>query len=301
MGEITKENLLSERVKKEKEELFSAPLMIDTERLKFLLEVYEKTSMEPNVMLRAKLFHKICSEKTLFIDRNPIVGTITKYKYGAYPFPEDSCLWMERAKEFALPRGLVRVTPEVREWIDKAINVWRDSNLFSLSQRTILQFLNIDIRTFGKCGVWAELAPIGARHSVVPDYSKVLNKGIKGLIAEIKEEEAKLILGELGALDKWWFYQAAKMTLQGIIVLAQRYASLAREMAKEEKNIERKQELEKIAEICEWVPANPARDFREALQSFWFTQLGMWLESSAVLVSPPVTFTKCLYPFYKKG
>jgi pyruvate-formate lyase len=44
-------------------------------------------------------------------------------------------------------------------------------------------------------------------------------------------------------------------------------------MAVEEKNPVRKQELEEIAEICAWVPANPARTFHEALQSHWFTFL----------------------------
>lgn len=300
MVEVFEKKAVSEKVRREKEELFSAPLMIDTERLKFLLEVYDETSMDPHIMTRAKLFHKICSEKTIFIDGNPIVGTLTQYKYGAYPFPEEFCAWMERAEEFALPRGLVQITPEVREWINKAINLWKNSNLFTLSQRVIQQRLNIDIRTFGKCGVWLELSPVGARHMIVPDYSKVVNRGMKGLIAEIQEEEAKLILGEPGALDKWYFYQAARIVLEGTIILARRYASLAREMAKGEKNKQRKKELERIAETCEWVPANPARSFIEALQSFWFTQLDMWLEASAVLTSPPVTFTQCLYPFYKK-
>ena len=30
---------------------------------------------------------------------------------------------------------------------------------------------------------------------------------------------------------------------------------------------------DEIAEICDWVPGNPARTFREAVQSQWFTQV----------------------------
>lgn len=300
MVQVAEKGVLSERVKREKEELLSAPPQIDTERIKVLLEVYQETKIQPNVIRRAKLFNKLCYEKTLYIDGNPILGTLTRYKYGAYPFPEEGCAWMGRAEEFALPRGKVQVTPELRKWIDKAIEVWRDSNLFSLTREVVLEAYGIDIRTFSKCGLWVEATPGGAAPILVPDYSKVLNKGLKGIIADIEQEKAKLNTGELGALDKWYFYQAAKLALGGMMELAQRYASLAREMANEEGNAERREELEEIARICEWVPANPARNFREAVQAFWFTMLGVWLEAPTTLNSPPATLTRALYPFYKR-
>jgi len=300
MALVAEKGVLSERVKREKEELLSAPPQIDTERIKVLLEVYQETKIQPNVIRRAKLFNKLCCEKTLYIDGNPIPGTLTQYKYGAYPFPEEGCAWMEREEEFALPRGKVRITPELREWIDTAIEFWRDTNLFSLTREVVLEAYGIDIRTFSKCGLWVEATPGGAAHILVPDYAKVLNKGLKGIIAEIEQEEAKLNTGEPEALDRWYFHQAAKLALDGMEVLAQRYASLAREMANEEKNAERRVELEGIGRICEWVPANPARSFREAVQAFWFTMLGVWLEAPTTLNSPPATLTKALYPFYKK-
>jgi formate C-acetyltransferase len=300
MVQVTEKGLLSERVKREKEELLSAPPQIDTERIKVLLDIYRETRIQPNVIRRAKLFNRLCSEKTLYIDENPILGTLTRFKYGAYPFPEEGCAWMKREEEFALPRGMVRITPELRGWIDEAVEVWQDSNLFSLTREVVLKVYNIDIRTFSKCGLWVEATPGGAAHILLPHYSKVLNTGLKGVIAEIEQEEAKLNTGEPEALDKWYFYQAAKLALNGMIVLAQRYASLAREMANEEKNAERKAELEEIAGICEWVPANPARNFREAAQAFWFTMLGAWLEAPTTLNSPPTTLTKDLYPFYKR-
>jgi len=300
MAVVAEKGVLSERVKREKEELLSASPQIDTERIRFLLDVYRETKLQPNVIRRAKLFNKLCCEKTLYIDGNPIVGTLTKYKYGAYPFPEEGCAWMEREEEFALPRGMVRITPELREWIDKAIETWRDTNLFSLTREVVLEAYGIDIRTFSKCGLWVEATPGGAAHILLPDYPQALNKGLKGVIAEIEQEEAKLNTGEPEALDKWYFYQAAKLALNGMMVLSQRYASLAREMANNETNVERREELEEIARICQWVPANPARNFREAIQAFWLTMLGAWFEAPTTLNSPPTTLTKALYPFYKR-
>jgi len=292
--------MLSERVLREKEELLAAPPQIDTERLEILLDIYRDTNLQPAIIRRATLFHHLCTEKTIYIDDNPIVGTLTKYKYGSYPLPEEGCGWMARTDEFALPRGKVKLTPEVRDCINRTIELWRNSNLFSLTREVALQAYGLDIRTFSKCGVWLEAIPGGAGHLTVPDYSLVLTKGLQGLIAEIEEQEAEMNTGEPGALDKFYFYQAAKLTLNGMILLAKRYASLAREMAEGEANVERKRELEEIADICEWVPANPARNFREALQSFWFTMLGVWLERPSALNSPPSTLTKALYPFYQK-
>jgi len=300
MAVVAEKGVLSERVKREKEELLSAPPQIDTERIKFLLDVYRESNLQPNVIRRAKLFNKLCCEKTLYIDGNPIVGTLTKYKYGAYPFPEEGCAWMEREEEFALPRGMVRITPELREWVDKAVETWRDANLFSLTREVVLEAYGIDIRTFSKCGIWVEATPGGAAHILLPDYPQALNKGLKRVIVEIEQEEAKLNTGEPEALDKWYFYQAAKLALNGMMVLAQRYASLAREMANNEKDVGRREDLEEIARICEWAPANPARNFREAVQAFWFTMLGAWFEAPTTLNSPPTTLTKALYPFYKR-
>jgi formate C-acetyltransferase len=44
-------------------------------------------------------------------------------------------------------------------------------------------------------------------------------------------------------------------------------------MAEVETRADRKEELLKIAEVCEHVPENPARNFHEALQAQWWTQL----------------------------
>ena len=303
MVQVAEKRRISERVRREKEELLAAPPHIDTQRLEIMLEVYRETAMNPTmpiVLRRATLFHRLCSEKTIYIDGNPIVGTQTRFKYGAYPFPEEGCLWMQRTDEFSLPRAKLHISPEVRKWIDKSLELWREANLFTITRDVVQEKYGVDIRTFSKCGIWIEAVAGGASHIVAPDYNKVVGKGLKGIIAEIEEAESELDTGELGAVDRFHFLQAAKLAVNGMLVLAQRYAALAREMAGEEKDPKRKKELEEIAEVCEWVPANPARNFREALQAFWFAQLGVWLESPKALNSPPATLTKSLYPLYKK-
>lgn len=79
------------------------------------------------------------------------------------------------------------------------------------------------------------------------------------------------------------------------IRMAKRYAKLTRELAQEENDKVRKGELERIAGICDWVPANPARTFHEALQSFWFVHLTIHQEAASNSRSPG-RFDQYVYP-----
>lgn len=290
---------LSERVAREKEEVLSAPPRVDIDRIKFLMEVYKETEMLPPVILRARLFDKLCSEKPIFIDGNPIVGTLTKYKYGSYPVPEFGARWMKKVDRMSLQRGEVLLTGEDKEWIDKSADSWWDKNVFNRTREIINQSQGVDIAVLQKCGVATELIA-GGFINPLPDYSKVLSKGLKGIITEVAQEKGRIDTGSPEGLNKMYFYEGVLLCLNAMIKLAQRYAILAREMANSEENLQRKHELEKITQTCELVPANPARNFYEALQSVWFTILGTWIQSPIVLLSPPGNFTQYMYPFYKK-
>lgn len=84
--------------------------------------------------------------------------------------------------------------------------------------------------------------------------------------------------------------------MQAVITYANRFAALARKMA--EKEPERKAELLRIAENCERVPAEPARDYWEALQFIYFVQMTIRLEGNALGVSLG-RMDKYLYPYYQ--
>jgi formate C-acetyltransferase len=309
---------LSERVIREKEELLSAQPRLDIERLKFMLETYKETEGEPEVMRRAKLFERLCSQKTISIDNNPIVGTLTKYKYGGYVVPEIGCRWMKKVEAVQLQRGgEIPIGEEEREWLDKAADYWKDRNVFNRTHQVILEMRGIDIGLLQKVGTITEVTP-GGFVQAIPDYARPLNKGLKGIIAEIEMEKRKLDIGNFEDMGKLFFYDSALICLHAAIKLSRRYASLAREMAREETgqdsaclaslremgkgeaSLDRKGELERIADTCEWVPANPARSFYEALQSLWFFILATWIETPVVLFAPPLRFTQYMYPFFKK-
>ncbi len=77
------------------------------------------------------------------------------------------------------------------------------------------------------------------------------------------------------------------------------YAKEAERLAEIEMDPKRKQELLIIANHCKWVPKNPPRNFKEAIQAFWFIYLAGHIEGAHLGYSPG-RFDRYMYPFYKK-
>ncbi len=110
----------------------------------------------------------------------------------------------------------------------------------------------------------------------IHDYQKVLKIGFNGI-----REQA---VDRLARIDRDDPEQASKVPfLEGVVIamaaaeLGARYAARARELAGKESDAVRQAELLHIAEICDRVPAEPPRNFQEALQTYYFTyQLLFW-------------------------
>jgi formate C-acetyltransferase len=85
------------------------------------------------------------------------------------------------------------------------------------------------------------------------------------------------------------------------IIFAKRHAELAKEKAKVEKDTERKAELERIAEVCNRIPAQRPENFWEAVQMYWFVHLGTITELNGWDAMSPGHLDQHLAPFYEKG
>nr|HPJ26983.1 pyruvate formate lyase family protein [Synergistaceae bacterium] len=102
-----------------------------------------------------------------------------------------------------------------------------------------------------------------------------------------------------GDYAKEVYLDSLLIAAEGLKILGERYAREARRLASEEKDGLRKEELLQIAEVCQRVPAKPARTFSEALQSFYFYQIAIFMEQNAAAYNPG-RFDQYLYPFYEK-
>ena len=127
------------------------------------------------------------------------------------------------------------------------------------------------------------------------DYEKILKNGTLALIEQAKKLQSELRFFDAESIDKFRYYQGVIYSFEAINTLAERYSKLAAEMAEKETDPKRKAELEQISETCAWVPKNPARTFREALQCMWFQLL--MLSPSTTL--PGGRFDQMMYPYYK--
>jgi len=137
--------------------------------------------------------------------------------------------------------------------------------------------------------------------------TRLLNEGLNGIIAQVKAELEKMVkegYGSPGATeaagDKYYLLKSMIICLEAVIDWANRHAQVARSLAEKESDPVRKRELEKIAEHCDWVPANPPRSFWEAVQFVRFIHLAHRLEVPGRPGGSIGRLDEYLYPYYEK-
>ena len=129
-------------------------------------------------------------------------------------------------------------------------------------------------------------------------YAKVLHGGMNRIKVDVARRLASLDRGDPESVSRAQFLESVAMACDALIGFARRHAAEARRLAAAEADSARRREWLRIADVCERVPAEPARTFQEALQSFWFVHLGMNLETDGHAFGPG-RFNQYLYPFYR--
>jgi formate C-acetyltransferase len=130
-------------------------------------------------------------------------------------------------------------------------------------------------------------------------YEKMLEKGVLGVKRDAEKRLARLDLAKPEDARKLPFLQGVIMALEAAAEIGERFAARARELGEKEEDGKRKAELLKIAEVCDWVPANPARTFYEAVQSVWFTHILHALDNEHASGMGPGRPDQYLYPYYE--
>jgi pyruvate formate-lyase/glycerol dehydratase family glycyl radical enzyme len=130
---------------------------------------------------------------------------------------------------------------------------------------------------------------------LAPDYAKLLRLGTDGIAAQAAARRQDTTPGT----EPHVFYTAVTIIAEGLALFGERYARLAREMAGMESSPDRREELRGIAAACRQVPRKPARTLQEALQSLFFAQIALNLESLDNSICPG-RMDQYLYPFYEQ-
>lgn len=279
--------------------LMTSPQVMDPERLRCLLDVYDEFAGESTFYIRAKLLERVLMTKKIFLDGNPIIGTLTGIRCGVNPYPEWNVDWIKDEMQLAKMTSLgeMKIPQETQELLEKVYKKWKNRTCIALNNKYYKEKYGVNPAQYSRAGMYYDNVSV-ASGSGVADYGLVLNKGLRWVIDDLKKRLTECPT-TLANKDKHDLYRAMIVACEAMIAHAHRYAELLEKTAAETENEKDKAELLESAEICRRVPEFPARNFREALQSFWFTHLGIEIEQMACGTSPG-RYGQYMYPFYKK-
>ncbi|MBZ4653916.1 MAG: pflD [Peptococcaceae bacterium] len=289
------------RVKSLRKRLRSFPQAICVERAVLITESYRETEGEPMVIRRAKALSRILEKMSIYIgDGELIVGNQASAPNKAPVFPETGARWVAEQLDSFATRTVNRflVTEEEKKVLRDILTYWKEKTVLEVAPK----LLPDETREIFELTYPVISPTLFLRNCVghlVPNYAAILKRGFGGIRTEVQEKMESLDPSMPENISKLQFYRAVLIICDAVSHFAQRYADLAEQLASTEDDESRKKELKDIAEICRWVPENPARTFREALQAFWFLQLIIHIETDGLAESPG-RFDQYLYPYFSK-
>jgi pyruvate formate-lyase/glycerol dehydratase family glycyl radical enzyme len=307
INEINKVNALTDRVKQRKQEYLAAKGHISAARSRLATRASRENEGLSPYIRRARIFREIMKKNPVSIKAGElIVGSQTEHIVGASP-PTDlvsNIAFEVVAAEHPTTISDVTyavLTPEDRASLREDAGYWQGRAMKDVIEKQVFRALGRqarEYRAYMEAGLfgWGLERP---RANQVIDYGKVLRLGFNGVIKQLRDHLDRLDFSVPGTYPKYEFLSSGLVCARAAVRFAHRYARLAGSLAAQETVPTRKKELEKIKEHCEWVPANPARTFHEALQSLWLTHLAFNLEC-ADYGETLGRLDQYLYPFYEK-
>lgn len=287
----------SPRIQRLKDVIMTAQPRVESERTLLITEAYKETEGLPPVLRRAKANEKIFNNIPIPIrDDELVVGATSDAPRSAEIFPEFSFDWVE--KEFDTMHDRIAdpftIEKKTADELHEAFKYWPGKTVSDLASA----YMSPETRACIENGLFTVGNYFfGGIGHVSADYGKVLRIGFSGIIAEVMEAMDKLDPMDPSYIQKTQFYNAMIITYTAAINYARRYAAKAEEMARMETNPSRQAELQQIAKNCANVPEKGASNFYEAVQSFWFVQCLLQIESSGHSISPG-RFDQYMYPYY---
>lgn len=288
------------RTKKLREASVTTKPHISIERAVLFTEAYKKWegSVEMPV-LRALSFKHFMENRTLCInDGELIVGEKGDSAQGAPTYPEICCHTIEDMNvmndrdivDFSVTEEDKRIQEEI------IIPFWEKRQ----TRRKIVNAMSPEWRKAYEAGMFTEFMEQRAPgHTVCGDI--IYRKGFADLKKDIETEIANLdFLNDREAYDKKADLEAMAIACDAMIVYGKRYAELARKMAAETTDEQRKKDLLLIAENCDVVPEHAPKTFHQAIQMYWFVHVGITTELNTWDAFSPGRLDQHLNPFYER-
>lgn len=288
---------LTERMNDYREAVLNKKPYIDAERALLVTEAYQAHKEKPSVLKRAYMLKNILEKMTLYIeDETLIVGNQASSNKDAPIFPEYTLEFVLNELDLFEKRDgdVFYITEKTKEDLRSIAPFWENNNLRAKAGVLLPDEVQVYMET-GFFGMEGKMNS-GDAHLAV-NYQKLLQHGLKGFEARTREAKANLDLTVPESIDKYHFYDSVLITIDAVKTYAERFVKLATEMAEKADSV-RREELLEIARICSKVPYEPAETFAEAVQSVWFIQCILQIESNGHSLSYG-RFDQYMYPYAK--
>lgn len=290
---------LTERMKEFREEVLDEKPYIDAQRAILATLAYKENLNQPRVMVRAKMLEKVLDNMSIYIeDKSLLAGNQATKNRNAPIFPEYTMEFvMNELDQFEKRDGdIFYITEKTKEQLREIAPFWQNNNLRARGEALLPE----EVRVFMETGVFGMEGKLNAGDAhLAVNYERILKDGLRGYEKRVKEYKATLDLTNPDNVDKYCFYNAVLIVLKAVRNFANRYSVLAKDLAEKELNQKRKIELLEISRICSKVPYEPAETFKEAVQSVWFIQLILQIESNGHSLSYG-RFDQYMYPYYDR-
>jgi formate C-acetyltransferase len=220
-------------------------------------------------------------------------STTTKYK-GVPLYPEFLALtlWPELSTISKRKMNPYHITAsEVEELNHKVFPHWMDCTIteilrkkhFNVSQRNSRdsdRSVPLDAMELLERLVFFLLSKTDSISHTIPDFSGVLDKGLRRMIKHANQER-----DQAKEDDKKQFYSAISEVLEGIIKYSNNLADEADALALKESDSRLRKELREIARINRKVPESKAETFREGLTAIWICWIAIHVENPNISFS----------------
>ena len=292
---------MTDRILRLRQQNMDTPTTLSIERALIETDFYKKNDgTMPIAVMRARNFYEICKKKTLYIgDDELIVGERGPKPKAVPTFPELTCHSVEdlhTLNERELQRYAIS-DEDIDVYEREVIPYWRGKT----QRERIFGHVSREWEEAYHAGVFTEFMEQRAAGHTAMD-GKMYHTGLLDLKERIAQRIASLdYIYDPEATDKQQELEAMSISCDAAILFAERHAELAEQMAAREIDPHRRKELEKIAEVCHWVPAHAPRDLWEAIQMYWFVHLGTVTELNGWDSMNPGHIDQHLYPFYQRG
>jgi len=305
---ITIANTSPRRTLKLKQNLLSSKYELCIERMRYFTESYKKYSDQPEIIKRAKAIAHTLKNMTIFIrDDELLIGNETSKNLGEKIsldlYSYDGTLDNRNAIKNYEKRKLQPFFMEENE-IDELLDIipfWKGKALYNdiISQKIYDEKLITGMDRIRASAPNIAIVNGTNEGHICAGYAKLLKLGYMGIIKEAESYQSKIKPNDIDYKDKFNFYEAVKICYKAAIQFSRRYSELAYKMAINEKNEQRKKELEIIGAMMEKFTKETANSFYEAIQLIHFTQniINIIYQRSVVALG---RLDQILWPYYKR-